>query len=33
MRPDSAVVTASVRHANGTPVAGSPVTFVVEFLP
>lgn len=32
-RPDSAVVTASARHANGTPVAGSPVTFVVEFLP
>lgn len=32
-RPDSAVVTASTRHANGTPVAGSPVTFVVEFLP
>ena len=33
VRPDSAVVTASARHANGTPVAGSPVTFVVEFLP
>lgn len=32
-RPDSAVVTASARHANGTPIAGSPVTFVVEFLP
>ena len=32
-RPDSAVVTASARHADGTPVAGSPVTFVVEFLP
>ncbi|HMA44797.1 MAG TPA: hypothetical protein VKO86_12300, partial [Gemmatimonadales bacterium] len=32
-RPDSAVVTASARHANGMPVAGSPVTFVVEFLP
>ncbi len=32
-RPDSAVVTASAQHAGGTPVAGSPVTFVVEFLP
>ena len=32
-RPDSAVVSASARHAGGTPVAGSPVTFVVEFLP
>lgn len=32
-RPDSAVVTASARHADGTVVAGSPVTFVVEFLP
>jgi hypothetical protein len=33
VQPDSAVVTASARHADGTPVAGSPVTFVVEFLP
>jgi len=32
-RPDSAVVTASARHADGTAVAGSPVTFVVEFQP
>jgi len=32
-RPDSAVVTASARHADGTAVAGSPVTFVVEFRP
>jgi hypothetical protein len=31
--PDSAVVTATARHGDGTPVAGSPVTFVVEFLP
>jgi hypothetical protein len=31
-RPDSAVVTASARHRSGTPVSGSPVTFVVEFL-
>lgn len=32
-RPDSAVVTAAARHADGTPVSGSPLTFVVEFLP
>jgi hypothetical protein len=32
-RPDSAVVTATARHGDGSPVAGSPVTFVVEFLP
>ena len=31
--PDSAVVTASARRAVGTLVAGSPVTFVVRFLP
>src|SRR5205823_4066209 len=31
--PDSAVVTASARRAIGTVVAGSPVTFVVRFLP
>jgi hypothetical protein len=33
VRPDSAVVTASAIHADGTPVAGSPITFVVELLP
>jgi hypothetical protein len=33
VRPDSAVVTASAIHADGTPVAGSPITFVVEFVP
>lgn len=32
-RPDSGVVTATARHGDGTPVAGSPITFVVEFLP
>ena len=32
VRPDSAVVSASAT-AHGTPVAGSPVRFVVEFLP
>ncbi len=32
VRPDSAVVNASAT-AHGTPVAGSPVRFVVEFLP
>lgn len=32
-RPDSCVVTATARHGDGTPVTGSPVTFVVEFLP
>jgi hypothetical protein len=32
-RPDSGVVTATARHGDGTPVAGSPVTYVVEFLP
>ncbi len=32
-RPDSVVVTAAVRRPNGTPVPGSPVTFVVEFRP
>jgi len=31
--PDSAVVTASARRAVGTLVAGSPVSFVVRFLP
>jgi hypothetical protein len=33
VRPDSAVVSASARRADGTLVAGSPITFVVEFLP
>ena len=32
-RPDSVVVTATMRHVNGTLVQGSPVTFVVEFRP
>jgi hypothetical protein len=32
-RPDSVVVTATVRRPNGTEVLGSPVTFVVEFRP
>ena len=31
--PDSAVVTANAHRAVGTLVAGSPVTFVVRFLP
>jgi hypothetical protein len=31
--PDSVVVTASARRAVGTPVPGSPVTFVVRFRP
>jgi hypothetical protein len=31
--PDSAIVIATARHGDGTPVPGSPVTFVVEFLP
>ncbi len=31
--PDSAVVTAQARRAVGTTVPGSPVTFVVRFLP
>ena len=31
--PDSAVVTASAFRANGQPVPGSVVTFVVEFVP
>lgn len=32
-RPDSVVVTARAQRANGTPVPGSPITFVVEFRP
>lgn len=32
VRPDSAVVSASAT-SHGTPVAGSPIRFVVEFLP
>jgi hypothetical protein len=32
-RPDSVVVLASARHADGTPVPGSAVHFVVGFLP
>jgi len=32
-RPDSVVVLASAHRADGTPVPGSPVHFVVEFLP
>jgi len=31
--PDSVVVTASARHQDGSLVPGSPVTFVVRFLP
>lgn len=31
--PDTVVVTASAQHAVGTTVAGSPLTFVVEFNP
>lgn len=31
--PDSVVVTATARRADGQPVPGSPVTFVVEFRP
>src|SRR5439155_217550 len=31
--PDSAVVTAAARRAIGTAVPGSPITFVVRFLP
>jgi hypothetical protein len=31
--PDSVVVTASAHRAVGTPVPGSPVTFVVRFRP
>ncbi len=33
IRPDSVVVTAVLRHLDGTPVPGTPVTFVVEFRP
>lgn len=33
VQPDSAVVTATVRRSSGTLVAGSPITFVVEFRP
>lgn len=32
-RPDSVVVAATAQHADGTPVPGSPITFVVEFRP
>jgi len=32
-RPDTVVITAAAHHADGTPVPGSPVTFVVEFVP
>jgi hypothetical protein len=31
--PDSVVVTAKSRRGDGTPIPGSPVTFVVEFRP
>ncbi len=31
--PDSVVVTATAYHHDGTPVPGSPITFVVGFLP
>lgn len=32
-RPDTVVVNASAQHFGGTPVPGSPLTFVVEFVP
>ena len=32
-RPDSCLIAATARRANGTTVPGSPVTFVVEFRP
>lgn len=32
-RPDSVVVTAAMRRPDGTPIPGSPVTFVVRFAP
>lgn len=32
-RPETVVVTAAARRADGTPVTGSPLTFVVEFAP
>jgi hypothetical protein len=32
-RPDTVVVTAAAQRAGGTPVPGSPITFVVEFVP
>ena len=32
-QPDSVIVTATARRANGTAAPGSPVTFVVEFRP
>lgn len=31
--PDSVVVTATAKRANGQPIPGSPITFVVEFTP
>ena len=31
--PDSVVVSATMRRLDGTPIPGSPVTFVVEFRP
>ena len=31
--PDSVVVTATATRANGQPIPGSPITFVVEFTP
>ena len=32
-RPDSIVITATARHHDGSIVPGSPITFVVGFLP
>lgn len=32
-RPDTVVVSASAQHFGGAPVPGSPLTFVVEFVP
>ena len=33
VRPDSAVISASATRSNGTPVRGSPIRFVVVFVP
>lgn len=32
-RPDTVVISASAQHPGGAPVPGSPLTFVVEFVP
>jgi hypothetical protein len=33
VNPDSAIVSASAKRSDGTPAPGSPIHFVVEFLP